>query len=168
LVARTLEQQWEQALREVDRLETELAAFRRTQPLTIPAEQRQSLRTLAADLDKVWSAPTTSWPERKDLLRLLIADVALTRHETGITVQIRWLTNQVETGQVPLPIRRGVPTPAVIVERIGSLCGFHNDQEIADILNQEGLKTAQGNSFTAQIVEGTRLRNGIRKRGVAR
>jgi DNA invertase Pin-like site-specific DNA recombinase len=168
LVARTLEQQWELALCEVERLETELAAFRRTQPLTIPTEQRQSLLTPAADLDKVWSAPTTSWAERKDLLRLLIADVALTRHETGITVQIRWLTNQVETGQVPLPIRRGVPTPAVIVERIGSLCGCHNDQEIADILNQEGLKTAQGNSFTAQIVEGTRLRNGIRKRGVAR
>ena len=102
------------------------------------------------------------------MLRLLIADVVLTRHETGITIQIRWLTNQVETGQVPLPVRRGEPTPTVIVERLRSLCGTHNDQEIAEILNQEGLQTSQGNCFTAQIVEGTRLRNGIRKRGVAR
>jgi hypothetical protein len=123
---------------------------------------------LATDLAKVWSAPTTSWTERKDLLELLIADVALTRHETGITVQIRWLTNQVETAQLPLPIRSGIPTPAIIVERIRSLCSTHTDQEIANILNQEGLTTSHGNNFSGDIVEGTRLRNGIRKRPAAR
>ena len=80
--------------------------------------QRRSLLSLTTDLAKVWSAPTTSWTERKDLLELLIADVALTRHETGISVQIRWLTNQVETGQHPLPIRSMIPTPDKIVERI--------------------------------------------------
>jgi len=167
LVARTLEQQWELALSEVERLEVELATFRREQPLIISPEQRQSLLTLGADLDKVWSSPTTTWAERKDLLRLLIADVALTRHETGITVQIRWLTNQVESGQVPLPVKRGVPTPPVIVERIRSLYGSHRDRDIADILNQEGLTTALGNPFTADIVENTRFRNGLRKRDLA-
>lgn len=168
LVARTLEQQWELTLREVERLEAELAAFKRAQPLAISAQQRQSMLTLAADLVQVWAAPTTSCAERKDLLRLLIADVVLTRHETGIAVQIRWLTNQVETDQLALPVRSGVPTPTAIVERIRSLCAAHNDQEIADILNQEGLQTIRGNTFTAQIVEGTRHRNHIRKRGVAR
>lgn len=164
LVARTLEQQWELALREVERLESELTALQRAQPLVITAEQRQSLLTLSADLERVWAAPTTTWAERKDLLRLLIADVTLTRHETGITVQIRWLTNQVEAGQLPLPVRRDVPTPTEIVERLRSLCSAHTDQEIADILNQEGLKTSLGNCFTAKIVADTRLRNGIRKR----
>lgn len=169
LVARTLEQGWETTLREVERLENDLSTFRRTRPFVLSAEQRQSLRTLANDLGRVWSAPTTSWAQRKDLLRLLIADVALTRHNTGITVQIRWLTNQVETAELPLPTRqRGIPTPAAILERIRSLCGLHTDQQIAAMLNQEGLKTAQGNPFTTQIVEGTRLRNGILKRGTPR
>ena len=114
-------------------------------------------------------AETTSWAQRKDLLRLLIADIVLMRHDTGITVRIRWLTNQVETGELPLPVRkRGIPTPAALVERIRSLCPLHTDQEIADILNQDGLKTSQGNSFTAQIVEGTRWRNHITKRGTPR
>jgi DNA invertase Pin-like site-specific DNA recombinase len=167
LVARTLEQQWEACLREVDRVEADFASFRRAKPVAISAEQRQSLLSLATDLAKVWSAPTTSWTERKDLLELLIADVTLTRHETGITVQIRWLTNQVETGQLPLPIKSGVPTPAIIVERIRDLCSSHTDQEIAEILNQEGLATSHGNSFSADIVAGTRLRNGIRKRAAA-
>ena len=113
LVARTLEQAWETALREVERLEADLANVRRTQPLPLSPAQRQSLLALAGDLQKVWSAATTSWAQRKDLLRLLIADVALTRHETGITVKIRWLTNQVETAELPLPTRRyGIPTPA--------------------------------------------------------
>jgi DNA invertase Pin-like site-specific DNA recombinase len=168
LVARTLEQQWEACLGEVERLEADFAAFRREKPVALSVEQRRSLLTLATDLAKVWSAPTTSWTERKDLLELLIADVALTRHETGIAVQIRWLTNQVETAQLPLPIRSGIPTPAIIVERIRSLCSTHTDQEIANILNQEGLTTSHGNNFSGDIVEGTRLRNGIRKRPAAR
>jgi len=129
--------------------------------------QRRSLLSLTTDLAKVWSAPTTSWTERKDLLELLIADVALTRHETGITVQIRWLTNQVETVQRPLLIRSMIPTPDIIVERIRSLFSTHTDQEIADILNQEGLTTSHGNHFSGDIVEGTRLRNGICKRPAA-
>lgn len=169
LVARSLEQQWEIALREVERLESELNTARHKQPLAITPAQRQSLLTLASDMDRVWFAETTSWAQRKDLLRLLIADVTLTRHSAGITVQIRWLTNQVQTGELPLPVRkRGIPTPTALVERIRSLCAAHTDQQIADILNQEGLKTSQGNSFTAQIVEGTRLRNRVSKRGAPR
>ena len=116
-------------------------------------------------MQHVWFAETTSWAQRKDLLRLLVADVALTRHDTGITVQIRWLTNQVETGELSLPVRqRGIPTPAALVDRIRNLCSLHTDQEIADMLNQQGFKTSQGNSFTAQVVEGTRWRNHITKR----
>ena len=69
------------------------------------------------------TAPITSWTERKDLLELLIADVILTRHEAGITVQIRWFTNQIETGELPLPVRKDIATPAPVIERIRSLCG---------------------------------------------
>ena len=68
LVARTLEQAWETALREVERLEAELANVRRTQPLPLSPAQRQSLLALAGDLQMIWSAPTTSWAQRKDLL----------------------------------------------------------------------------------------------------
>jgi hypothetical protein len=165
LVARTLEQTWEAALHEVDRVENELSALQRRQPLPLSAAQRQSLLALANDLERVWLAPTTSWAERKDLLRLLIAGVTLTRHETGITVTIRWLTNQIESDELPLPAcKHGVPTPPVIVERLSALYCIHTDQETADTLNREGLKTAQGNVFTAKIVERTRQRNKLFRR----
>jgi hypothetical protein len=165
LVARTLEQAWEAALREVDRVANEIAALQRRQPQLLSAAQRQALAALGSDLERVWFAPTTSWAQRKDLLRLLIADVTLTRHETGITVKIRWLTNQIASGELPLPIaNHGVPTPPVIVERLSALYRTQTDQEIADCLNQDGLKTAQGNVFTAKIVERTRQRHKLFRR----
>ena len=162
-VAGTLEKQWETCLQEIEQLEAGFVAFRSRRPLSLSPEQRQSLLNLSADLPIVWFAPTTTWSERKDLLKLLIADVTLTRHDTGITVQIRWFTNQVETGQLPLPCKKGAPTPAIILEHIRNLMDTHTDREIADVLNQEGIKTSAGNSFTARIVAHTRYRNGIKR-----
>jgi DNA invertase Pin-like site-specific DNA recombinase len=166
LVACTLEHHWESRLQEVERLNVEFVAFCRDRPLWISPEQCQSLLNLSADLTEVWFAPTTSWTERKDLLKLLVADVTLTRHEIGITVQIRWFTNQVETGELPLPFKHGAPTPTIILERIRSLMNSHTDQEIADILNQEGIKTSRGNVFTARIVAHTRYRNRISRNSI--
>ena len=81
--------------------------------------------------------------------------MTLTRHDTGITVQIRWFTNEVETAQLPLPIAKGgKPKPFVLVERIHDSCEQHIDEEITVILNREGMKTPRGNSFTAKSVFG--------------
>jgi hypothetical protein len=166
LVARSLEQQWEACLQEVNRLEGEFAAFGQKKPKLFHPEQRLALLRLAADLPKVWFSPTATWTERKDLLELLIADVTLTRHETGITVQIRWFTNEVETGRLPLPVRNNQPTPASVVDRIRQLHKQYSDGEMAEILNREGIKTSRGNAFTAKRVEMVRRRSGIFKRPV--
>lgn len=164
LVARSLEQRWETCLQEVSRLEVEFAAFSQKKPQLFHPEQRIAMLRLATDLPKVWLSPTTTWTERKDLLELLIADVTLTRHEAGITVEIRWFTNQVETGQLPLPVRQNWPTPASLVERVRQLSEQYRDREIAEILNREGIKTAHGNVFNAKRVEMIRRHSGISKR----
>jgi hypothetical protein len=166
LVARSLEQQWEACLQEVNRLEVEFAAYCRKKPQPFNPEQRQELLSLATDLPKVWLSPTTTWTERKDLLELLIADVTLTRHETGITVQIRWFTNQVETGQLPLPVHQSRPTPSSVVEQVRQLNQQYRDGEIAEILNREGIRTSHGNEFNAKRVEMVRRHSGISKRPV--
>jgi DNA invertase Pin-like site-specific DNA recombinase len=165
LVARTLEQQWEACLQEVSRLEVDFTTFSQKKPPVFTPGQGEALLALATDLPKIWFSPTTTWTERKDLLELLIADVTLTRHETGILVQIRWFTNEVETGQLPLPTPGGVPsTPLFLVDRIRVLSEQHTDGEIAEILNREGIRTARNNTFTAKSIEMTRKRNGIAKR----
>jgi len=168
LVARSLEQQWEANLQEVGHLEGEVAALLHKTPQPCQPEQRLALLRLATDLPQVWLSPTTTWTERKDLLNLLIADVTLTRKETNITVQIRWFTNEVETSQLPLPVRQNRPTSASLVDRIRQLSQCYRDGETAEILNQEGIKTAHGNAFNAKRVEMIRRNNNIAKRPARR
>jgi len=74
-------------------------------------------------------------------------------------VQLRWFTNEVETGHLPPPVSSGSrTTPPVLVECIRNLYQKHTDKEIADVLNREGLKSFRGNAFTAKSVEMIRQR----------
>ena len=163
LVARTLEAEWENALHTTEQLEADFARFQQHHALQLSPAQRQKLFDLSQDLAQLWSAPSTTWAERKDLIELLVADVTLTRLEDRIRVQIRWHTNQVEEHALPLPVLGSPPTPAPILQRIRELYQSHTDREIALILNQEGLNTATGRAFTLRIVSGTRRRNHLRK-----
>ena len=138
--------------------------FHQARPLTASTTtQRQQLRNLVEDLPQVWQAATTTWAERKELLRLLIADVTLTRQEPLVQVQIRWHTNLLDSFPVALPLRGAVPIPEPVIERVRTLSPTHSDRAVAEILNQEGLATAQGKPFTAARVLGVRRRAGIRR-----
>lgn len=164
LVSRQLELNWERELREVGRLEAMYNNFCQKQPLRLRDEQRQSLLCLAQDFPRLWAAETTSWAERKNLLKLLISDVTLTRQAKSIRVQIRWHTNQANTYDLPFSPPGHPKTPDPIVERLRALYQTYTDQEIAAILTQEGLRTAHGNLFTPSIVADTRRRNQLQKK----
>lgn len=164
LVARNLERLWETHLRQIERLEAEFASHQNQPALALDASQRQLLQQLVHDLPTVWHAETTSWTDRKNLLQLLIADVTLTRQETTILIQIRWHTNELDTYTVPLPRRGASPMPQAITERVRQLSQTFTDHQIAEKLNQDGIQTAQGMTFTAPRVQGLRRRYGIRKR----
>jgi len=70
LVVRQLEAGWEAALAEAGRLEADYQRFTEEQPKTLSAAQRAAIQALAADLPHVWSAPSTSQADRKELLRI--------------------------------------------------------------------------------------------------
>jgi DNA invertase Pin-like site-specific DNA recombinase len=164
LVARNLEREWEARLRDTEQLEAEFVHQQRQPVLQLDQAQRQQLHDLVHDLPRVWHATTTSWRERKDLLQLLVADVTLARQESDVKVQIRWHTNEVDTFCVPLPTRGAPPLSEAIVERIRMLSRTHTDSQIADVLNETDMQTAQGKPFTARRVQGLRRRYHIRKR----
>ena len=63
-----------------------------------------------------------------------------------------------------MPIRQNRPTSASLVDRIRQLSQCYRDGETAEILNQEGIKTAHGNAFNAKRVEMIRRNNNISKR----
>jgi DNA invertase Pin-like site-specific DNA recombinase len=162
LVARTLEREWESALQTVAGVKEAYHQAQQAAPLALTAEDRAALFSLAQDLPALWAAESTTIAERKELLRLLLADVTLTRQEHDVLVQLRWVTNEVQTWTVPLP-QRGLHTSQEIITRIRELAPTHTDADIAVILNADGCRTAHGQTFTASRVSSLRRTHRIVK-----
>src|SRR5262245_49313945 len=127
-------------------------------------EERQRILNLAEDLPLLWHAPTTTPAERKQLLRLLIQDVTLTKGTPTIQVAVRWQTEACTTLEVPRPPRScdARRTPAPVVDRVRVLAADRTDDQIADCLNEEGWKSGQGGTFTASKVLWIRYAHQIR------
>jgi hypothetical protein len=141
LVAAELERAWEAALQAEQRLQQEWQRLQAEQAPPLSPEEELLVRRLAHDLPALWSAETTTIPDRKRLLRLLVADVTLNgRQEAGRThIEIRWQTSATTHLAVARP-QPGHPSNPVLLARVRALvAGGHNDQEIAAILNQEGV-----------------------------
>jgi len=78
LVARGLETEWETRLRELRDAEAELTRREKQRPRALTDEDRAAIRSLGDDLRKVWSAPTTTDRDRKELLRSVLDEVIVT------------------------------------------------------------------------------------------
>jgi DNA invertase Pin-like site-specific DNA recombinase len=153
LVARTLETRWEAKLATLAEAEAALATARAIKP---PAPDRDALQALAADLPRLWDAPTTSHRDRKRLLRTLIADVTLLlEHDSdAVRIGIRWHTGAADELVVE---RRGPgrtpPQALAIVREHGAT---HSNVQIAKMLNDAGLRTGKNLRFTPRHVAGVR------------
>lgn len=158
LVVRTLERTWEEKLREVERLQRAYDTRPRPKLLTLSATDRQHILSLAQDLPALWHAPTTTNQERKQVLRLLITDVTLSKTNTTIQIVIRWHTNATTAIEIPRPRPscEQRKAPPALIEQIRSLAKTKTDRQIAHLLNQQGQKSPTGKPFSHSIVQGLR------------
>jgi DNA invertase Pin-like site-specific DNA recombinase/DNA-binding transcriptional regulator YiaG len=162
LVADTLEADWNTALRE---LADATKAYERAKATaaTLTEAQRHRISALATDFPTLWTNPATPLRERKRMVRLLIKDVTIRRHNT-ITVHIRLTGGQDHTLDLPLPLAAWQlrQTPAEIVAAIDDLLDHHTHTEIANILNARGLTSGENRPFhkliIARIVRSYKLR----------
>jgi hypothetical protein len=94
LVARSLERAWEERLRQVEQVEAEHGSWRREQPISLTDADRDQLLSLGQNLPQLWNAATTVPAEPKQILRLLLKEVALDqRRERGqVWIRIVWQT----------------------------------------------------------------------------
>jgi hypothetical protein len=155
LVARSLERDWNEKLREVEQLQREYLALPKPTALLITPEERQRILRLAQNVPAVWHAPTTTQAERKQLVRYLIKDVTLTKREMVIEVRIRWRTEALTEVTVPRPklVADARRTDAQVVARVRELAPTHTATQIALLLNEEGLHPGLGGSFTASKID---------------
>ena len=159
LVARGLERDWEQALASLAAAEAELALREHQRPRTLTPAEREQLLGLGADLGRVWSAPTTTDRDRKQLLRCLIEEVILdvAREERRATLVMRWRGGALTELAVSLPRHQPtIRTDEDTIALLERLAAHYDDATIAGILNRQGRRSATGERFTQIIVGGLR------------
>jgi DNA invertase Pin-like site-specific DNA recombinase len=163
LVAAELERRWEEALQKVREVEQRLAD-RQAEADRRPVPSEEELADLAGDLEAVWDGADRDARLKKRVVQALIkevvADVDLERKE--IILVVHW-EGGVHT-ELRLPRRsRGQcrATSADVVAVVGMLAHVSTDRMIASILNRHGLRTGQGNRWTAMRVTSLRHHHGI-------
>jgi len=145
LVVRQLEKQWEAALAEASRLETDYQRFTEQQPKTLTTAERAAIAALASDLPRVWNAPTTTMADRKELLRILIEKITVAVAGTSelVDVTITWAGGHQTTGQAVRPVARLDQLsyyPALLARVTELAAAGATTRQIAEALNTEGFR----------------------------
>jgi len=165
LVARGLESEWENRLRDLAAAESELRRREQQRPNAIRPEQLQAIRRLGSDIRQVWAATTTTDRDRKELLRTLLEEVILNlkRAEGQAHLTLRWRGGAFTTLDVPVPKFKpmGPRTDEDTISLLRRLAALYPDEVIAGIFNRQGRKTATGERFTANQVGSLRRYRGI-------
>jgi hypothetical protein len=154
-VARSLEREWNEKLAEVEKREREYALGPKPAALSLTASQREQIRHLSDDLPAIWHAPTTTFAQRKQLLRWLIKDVTLSKRGNVIDVALRWQTEALTRLAIPRYKMSWEErqTRAQVVDRVRELSPMHTNAQIAAVLNEEGEQAGMGGSFTVSQIE---------------
>jgi DNA invertase Pin-like site-specific DNA recombinase len=156
LVARGLETEWENRLRDLAAAETELRRREQQRPNPISPEQLKRIQMLGSDIRQVWVAPAITDRDRKELLRTLLEEVILNlqRAEGHAHLTLRWRGGAITVLDVPVPRFKpmGPRTDEDTISLLRRLAALYPDEVIAGILNRQGRKTATGDRFTANQV----------------
>ncbi len=156
LVGRTLERRWEEKLAELADVQARYDEEHRQPRLTLSAEERERILSLAQDLPAVWQSATTTQEDRKELLGLLIQQVALVpedlpRRQTR--VRILWHTGATTEVLVDRPENHDLfRTPPDCIQIIRELMPTHTDAQIAAELTERRLLTGRRKPWTALAV----------------
>ena len=166
VVARTLEHNWEEALRALERARQDHLAARSEHRVQLGDEDRARVRALARDLPKVWKAASTPQSDRKAMLSRMIEAISLMPVDLpkrSTEIRIGWKTGAVTELAVPRPDRRErFRTPQGALERLRQLAADGvRDEQIAEQLNEEGFVTGQRKAWTQHAVVWARRHEGI-------
>jgi len=144
LVAAGLERDLELALAKVRKVERQQAETPLAPPLEVTPESLDAIRRVAADLPRLWSAPSTTDHDRKLIVRLLVHKIQVTAlSEADFQIEIGWIGGATTRHSVARPFA------GVTIARQLAAQGL-TEEEIAAELNRRGLRTVfKGGAYTA-------------------
>lgn len=155
LVARCLEQAWNERLKELEQLKLEHAEVKLRKPVSIGTEEKTLLFSLAQDFPLIWDAETTTNEQRKMLLRQIITDVTLKKVGSTAHISILWRTQAQTNLEVFLHDR------SEVLNLVRNLSPDHTDGQIAKQLNNMGLTNRMGRPFGRGNICALRKKHGI-------
>lgn len=144
LVADTLEREWNDKLRTLAKAQEERERGRQEDQLAVDDAIRDRLVAMTTDFRTLWRNPSLPNRERKRLLAYIIEDVTLIKlpaeGTTKIHVRFKGGKTETLTAQNPKSSAQQVKTQPMVIELVDKLLDDHIYAEIADILNQKGIR----------------------------
>jgi hypothetical protein len=166
LVARTLEQAWEEKLKAERTLQEEHRRQQEQQPRHLSAAEQNTIRSLASNLPTLWSAASTRPSDRKAILGLLIERVTVSVDDSSewVDIKVNWTGGHETRTRFRRPVGKLVQLKdhEVLLNRIHELRrDGYSAGRIADKLNLEGWVTpTQRNRFNERLVRAILERHG--------
>ena len=168
LVARTLEQRWEEALRAERHVRDDYDRFLREQPPRLGPEERARIAALSSDLPALWHDPGTTHQDRKEIIRHMVEKVVVeVNHDSEyVIVTIHWHGGFTSAHEIVRPVQfyeqlRDFDT---LMARVVALRQEgHTAAQIADCLNREGFSPPKRcDVFSPELVHKLLSRHEVR------
>ncbi len=163
LVAASLEKTWNLELEKLALAKSEYEQQQIKTDTEFPPHKRAQIASLAKEIPTLWNK-TTNLKDKKRIVRLLISDitVAKTSQKKTISLNIRWQAGPLEKVHVKMPPNAAdkVRYPQATVEKVRSLTlEYGDDKKTVAILNEQGILSATGKSFTRDMIQWIRFKH---------
>jgi DNA invertase Pin-like site-specific DNA recombinase len=166
LVAATLEQSWEAALRNVQQLQEDYDRFQRQTPRQLSADEKVQITEAAADIRDLWSLTSTTNFDRQSLVRCLVERVVVhvRANSEHCDATIHWAGGYTSQHAVIRPVKTysQMRDFRELLHRLGEMWRADlTAGQIAKQLNTEGFRPARGSRFTPGQVRRLLIRRGL-------
>ena len=165
LVARTLERALEAKLAAQRQAERDLLAARARRPVRLTDEEQAWLSRAGADVRAIFTAPSTTFRERKQLLRAILAEVVVTVDPATRTAALRIIWQGGASTELTMALTKTGghfrATDEDTVDLVRRLAEHYDDTTIALILSRQHRRTGTGLPFTKSRVQSLRVSRGI-------
>lgn len=149
LVARELAREWEEKMLTQRNLQSEHETFLRSQPRTLGAAERETIRALAADIPALWAASTTTAADRKEILRQVIDRITVDAVDKSehVRLRIEWAGGTITEHETTRPVAAWEHSDRwpLLAQRVRELVEEgRRKHDIARILDEEGWEPITG------------------------
>ena len=144
LVADTLESEWNDKLRALAKAREDRERERQEDERLLGDAVREKLIAMISDFKRLWADPDTPNRERKRMLDHIIEDATLIKvpseGTTNVHVRFKGGRTQTITALNPRSSTQRVKTQPSVLELVDKLLDAHTYSEIADLLNEQGIR----------------------------